>query len=71
MSEIIRYFTPTKAVAASLRAMARQAFSDTFAHLYDPGHWARSCDKPPYRLMFLHSSAKTEHFCVKLFPQEL
>jgi GNAT superfamily N-acetyltransferase len=36
MSECIRYFLPTKADTASLRTMAQQAFSDTFAHLYDP-----------------------------------
>jgi GNAT superfamily N-acetyltransferase len=36
MNEIIRYFAPTKDAASSLGAMARQAFSDTFAHLYDP-----------------------------------
>jgi diamine N-acetyltransferase len=41
MKDIIHYFAPTKAAAASLSAMARQAFSDTFANLYDPDPSAR------------------------------
>jgi diamine N-acetyltransferase len=41
MNEIIHYFTPTPATAAALGAMARQAFSDTFAHLYGPVPFAR------------------------------
>ena len=41
MKDVIHYFAPTKAVAASLGAMARQAFSDTFAHLYDPAPFVR------------------------------
>jgi ribosomal protein S18 acetylase RimI-like enzyme len=36
----IQYFAPTNDVADSLRAMARQAFSDTFAALYDPAPFA-------------------------------
>jgi GNAT superfamily N-acetyltransferase len=45
MNEIIHYFTPTPAAAASLGAMARQAFSDAFAHLYDPVPFARFLDE--------------------------
>jgi GNAT superfamily N-acetyltransferase len=41
MKDVVHYFAPTKAVAASLGAMARQAFSDTFAHLYDPASFVR------------------------------
>jgi GNAT superfamily N-acetyltransferase len=41
MDEIIRYFTPTRDAASSLGVMARQAFSETFAHLYDPGQFAQ------------------------------
>jgi diamine N-acetyltransferase len=36
MNETIRFFTPTRGFAPALGLMARQAFSDTFAHLYDP-----------------------------------
>jgi hypothetical protein len=36
MNDLIHYFAPTKDSAVSLGMMARQAFSDTFAHLYDP-----------------------------------
>lgn len=36
MNETIRFFTPTQAFASPLGLMARQAFSDAFAHLYDP-----------------------------------
>lgn len=35
MDEVIHYFAPTQNAAASLGAMARQAFAETFAHLYD------------------------------------
>jgi len=35
MDEVIHYFSPTQDAAASLGAMARQAFAETFAHLYD------------------------------------
>jgi GNAT superfamily N-acetyltransferase len=35
MSETIHFFTPTNEFAPALGLMARQAFSDTFAHLYD------------------------------------
>jgi GNAT superfamily N-acetyltransferase len=45
MKDIVHYFEPTKAAAASLGAMARQAFSDTFAHLYDPASFARFLDE--------------------------
>ena len=41
MKAVIHYFAPTKAAATSLGAMARQTFSDTFAHLYDPAPFAR------------------------------
>jgi ribosomal protein S18 acetylase RimI-like enzyme len=36
MKETIRFFSPTKSIAPALGLMARQAFSDAFAHLYDP-----------------------------------
>jgi ribosomal protein S18 acetylase RimI-like enzyme len=35
-NETIHFFTPPKSFAPILGAMARAAFSDTFAHLYDP-----------------------------------
>lgn len=35
-NETIRFFTPAEGFASALGSMARQAFSDTFAHLYDP-----------------------------------
>jgi hypothetical protein len=41
VKDIIHYFTPTRAAAASLGAMARQAFCDAFAHLYDPAPFER------------------------------
>jgi diamine N-acetyltransferase len=41
---VIHYFTQAKASAASLGAMARQAFSDTFAHLYGPVPFAKFLD---------------------------
>ncbi|HEY9130352.1 MAG TPA: GNAT family N-acetyltransferase [Dyella sp.] len=41
----IRYFTPTAADAISLRAMAREAFADTFAHLYDEAPFAHFLDR--------------------------
>lgn len=41
MSDALRFFTPTSAIAASLGAMARQSFSDAFAHLYEPPPFAR------------------------------
>lgn len=44
MDEMIQYFAPTNDVAGSLRAMARQAFSDTFAALYDPAPFAKFLD---------------------------
>ncbi len=36
MNDTIHFFTPAKGFAFSLGLMARQAFSDAFAHLYDP-----------------------------------
>ena len=36
MNETIHFFSPTKDFAPALGLMARQAFSDAFAHLYDP-----------------------------------
>ena len=40
----VRYFTPAEADFASLRAMARHAFADTFGHLYDAGPFSRFLD---------------------------
>jgi hypothetical protein len=45
MNETIRFFTPAKGFAAALRLMARQAFSDAFAHLYDPVPFKEFLDK--------------------------
>jgi GNAT superfamily N-acetyltransferase len=45
MSDPIRYFAPTKDFASSLGAMARQAFSETFAHLYDPIQFSQFLDE--------------------------
>jgi hypothetical protein len=36
MNETIHFFTPAKDSAPALGLMARQAFFDAFAHLYDP-----------------------------------
>jgi hypothetical protein len=36
MNETIHFFSPAKGFASALGLMARQAFSDAFAHLYDP-----------------------------------
>jgi diamine N-acetyltransferase len=36
MNEKIHFFSPAKGFASALGLMARQAFSDAFAHLYDP-----------------------------------
>jgi GNAT superfamily N-acetyltransferase len=36
MNEPIRFFSPTKGFAPALGLMAREAFSDAFAHMYDP-----------------------------------
>jgi hypothetical protein len=41
MSDLIHYFAPTKDFALSHGVMARQAFSDAFAHLYDPVPFAQ------------------------------
>jgi len=41
MNELIDYFTPTRDSASSVCAMARQAFSETFARLYDPVPFSR------------------------------
>ncbi len=35
MDDVIRYVTPTRGMAPSVCAMARESFSETFAHLYD------------------------------------
>jgi ribosomal protein S18 acetylase RimI-like enzyme len=35
MNEKIEYFAPTAQMSGALRAMARQCFTETFAHLYD------------------------------------
>ncbi|MEO6923416.1 MAG: GNAT family N-acetyltransferase [Bryocella sp.] len=40
MNEVIDYFTPTKDTASSVCSMARKAFSETFAHCYDPAPFA-------------------------------
>jgi GNAT superfamily N-acetyltransferase len=45
MNDPIRYFAPVQEDAASLGAMARQAFSETFAHLYDPAPFTRFLDQ--------------------------
>ena len=36
VDETIHFFSPTKSFAPALGLMARQAFSDAFAHMYDP-----------------------------------
>ena len=36
MNETIRFFSPTKGFAPALGLMAREAFSDAFAHMYEP-----------------------------------
>src|SRR3984885_10438508 len=36
MNETIRFFSPAKGLTAALGLMAREAFSDAFAHFYDP-----------------------------------
>jgi diamine N-acetyltransferase len=36
MNETIQFFNPSRGFASALGLMARQAFSDAFAHLYDP-----------------------------------
>lgn len=41
----IRYFAPALADAAAIRAMAWEAFEDTFAHLYDPEPFGRHLDE--------------------------
>jgi diamine N-acetyltransferase len=45
MTAAIRTFAPTPTEHAPLRAMARAAFSDTFAHLYDATAFARFLDQ--------------------------
>jgi len=45
LDEIIRYATPSEEEAASVVAMAREVFSDTFAHLYDPAPFTRFLDE--------------------------
>jgi GNAT superfamily N-acetyltransferase len=44
MNDTIRFFTPEKGSARALGLMARQAFSDTFAHLYDPAPFTQFLD---------------------------
>jgi len=51
MNERIHYFTPSKAMATSLGMIARRAFSDTFAHLYDPAPFALTTISQPLREM--------------------
>jgi GNAT superfamily N-acetyltransferase len=41
MNETIHFLNPTQGDASALGLMARQAFSDTFAHLYDPAPFAQ------------------------------
>lgn len=45
MSELIRYVAPTNEIVAPLCAMAREAFSDTFGHLYDREPFDRYLDE--------------------------
>ena len=45
MNGTVHYFTPTKADAVALGAIARQAFSDAFAHLYDPVPFGQFLDE--------------------------
>jgi diamine N-acetyltransferase len=44
MNDTIHFFTPDKGVAHALGLMARRAFSDTFAHLYDPDSFKQFLD---------------------------
>jgi GNAT superfamily N-acetyltransferase len=41
MNETFHFLTPVKGFAPTLGAMARQAFADAFAHLYDPVPFAQ------------------------------
>ena len=41
MNETIQFFTPSRGFASALGLMARQAFSEAFAHLYDPVQFAQ------------------------------
>jgi GNAT superfamily N-acetyltransferase len=41
MNETIQFFPPSRGVASALGLMARQAFSEAFAHLYDPVQFAQ------------------------------
>lgn len=45
MTDAARYFHPRPADHAQLCAMARTAFAETFAHLYDPGPFAEFLDR--------------------------
>jgi diamine N-acetyltransferase len=45
LDETIHYRTPGKEDVASLMVMAREIFSDTFAHLYDPAPFAHFLDE--------------------------
>jgi GNAT superfamily N-acetyltransferase len=43
--EPLRFFTPTKDFASSLGRLARQAFSETFQHLYEPAPFQQFLDE--------------------------
>jgi GNAT superfamily N-acetyltransferase len=45
MNETIHFFSPTKGLASALGLMASQAFSDAFAHLYDPAPFMQFLDE--------------------------
>jgi diamine N-acetyltransferase len=45
MKETICFFSPAKSFAPALGLMARQAFSDAFAHLYDPVSFQQFLDE--------------------------
>ncbi len=46
MNETIQFFAPSRGFASALGLMARQAFSEAFAHLYDPVQFAQFLEKP-------------------------
>lgn len=43
-NQTIHFLTPAKGFASALGLMARQVFSDTFAHLYDPAPFMQFLD---------------------------
>jgi diamine N-acetyltransferase len=45
INETIHLFTPAEGFASTLGLMARQAFSDAFAHLYDPAPFLQFLDQ--------------------------